>query len=113
MRAFLYARVGTGRQTQDLEQQLARLRAAALQRGQTVAGEFVDNCSGIVRQRRGLNQLLDRVLEGPVQPHVVLITAPDRLAHETDLREDLEEELRQHGCTVQYMQDAPAGPAAD
>jgi DNA invertase Pin-like site-specific DNA recombinase len=111
---FLYARVATAAQAQDLDRQLARLRAAVAELGGTVAGEYVDECPGDASDRAGLNSLLDNVALGPPpRPDVVLVTSSDRLARELARREGLINELQRHGCKVEFADEPLSDGAQD
>src|SRR6516225_2540709 len=83
MRVAVYARVSTARQAQSqtIEQQLDRLRAAAAERGWALDEQHVyrdDGYSGAGLGRPGLDRLRDHAALADLD--VVLVTAPDRLA---------------------------------
>ena len=106
MRVALYARVSTTRQaqTQTIEQQLERLRAAAGARGWDVDEALVyrdDGSSGASLSRPALDRLRDRAALAGVD--VVLVTAPDRLARNYVHQMLLLEELGRRGCRVEFL----------
>ena len=101
MRVALYARVSTTRQaqTQTIEQQLERLRAAAGARGWASVETHVyrdDGYGGASLSRPGLDRLRDRAALADVD--VVLVTAPDRLARNDVHQMLLLEELGRRGA---------------
>ena len=82
MRAAIYVRVSTQRQSQaqTIEQQLTRLRACSRERDWSLepAHVFVDDgYSGAKLNRPGLDSLRDRAALAEFD--VVLVTEPDRL----------------------------------
>jgi site-specific DNA recombinase len=106
MRVALYARVSTTRQaqTQTIEQQLERLRAAAGARGWALDETQVyrdDGYSGASLSRPALDRLRDRAALADVD--VVLVTAPDRLARNYVHQMLLLEELGRRGCRVEFL----------
>ena len=77
MNVALYARVSTD--GQDPELQLMALRAHAVNRGWTIAGEFIDQgYSGAKEKRPALDRLMKVAWEGTVQ--AVLVWRFDRFA---------------------------------
>src|SRR5215469_18146488 len=81
MRAALYARVSTTRQTQTIDQQLTRLLAHVERQGWPLKEQHIyrdDGYSGASLTRPGLDALRDRVALAEVD--LLLVTAPDRLA---------------------------------
>ncbi len=77
MRVALYARVSTD--GQDPALQLAALRAHAVNRGWTIAGEFIDQgYSGAKEKRPALDRLMTAAWAGTVQ--AVLVWRFDRFA---------------------------------
>jgi site-specific DNA recombinase len=106
MRAAVYARVSTPRQTQaqTIEQQLDRLRAAVAERGWELEDHHVyrdDGYSGASLGRPGLDRLRDHVALADLD--VVLVTAPDRLARNYVHQVLLIEELARCGCRVEFL----------
>ena len=77
MNVALYARVSTD--GQDPELQLMALRAHAVNRGWTIAGEFIDQgYSGVKEKRPALDRLMKIAWSGTVQ--AVLVWRFDRFA---------------------------------
>ncbi len=78
MRTALYARVSTLDRGQDPELQLAELRQVAVQRGWTIAGEYVDHgVSGAETSRPSLDRLLADCHAGKLD--LLLVWKLDRL----------------------------------
>jgi site-specific DNA recombinase len=107
MRIALYARVSTSRQAQaqTIEQQLERLHAHVQAQGETVAEQAVfrdAGYSGASLSRPGLDQLRDRAALAEFDR--VVVTAPDRLARKYVHQVLLLEELRGHGCAVEFVE---------
>lgn len=76
---YLYARVSTPKQKQDLENQLEALQNFSLKQGYQVKGAFKDIASGIsFEKRKEFFKLLDLVIAGKVSK--VIITYKDRLS---------------------------------
>lgn len=76
---YLYARVSTPKQKQDLANQVENLQTFAMKNGYQVNGVFQDIASGIsFEKRREFFELLDLVLANKVQR--VIITYKDRLS---------------------------------
>src|SRR5436190_1284086 len=106
MRAAVYARVSTTRQTQaqTIEQQLDRLHAAAAERGWALDERHVyrdDGYSGASLGRPGLDRLRDHAALDDLD--VVLVTAPDRLARNYVHQVLLIDELAGRGCRVEFL----------
>ena len=106
MRVAVYARVSTARQAQSqtIEQQLDRLRAAAGERGWELDDQHVyrdDGYSGASLSRPGLDRLRDHAALADLD--VVLVTAPDRLARNYVHQVLLIEELTGRGCRVEFL----------
>src|SRR5215469_5919196 len=106
MRVAVYARVSTARQAQSqtIEQQLDRLRAAAAGRGWVLGEQHVyrdDGYSGAGLGRPGLDRLRDHAALAELD--VVVVTAPDRLARNYVHQVLLIEELAGHGCQVEFL----------
>jgi site-specific DNA recombinase len=106
MRVGAYARVSTLRQAQQqtIDQQLERLSAHACAHHYDLNDEFVfrdDGYSGSTLNRPGLDRLRDRIRAGELD--CVLITAPDRLARSYVQQAILLEELKQHGCQIEFL----------
>ncbi len=107
MRTAVYVRVSTSRQAQaqTIEQQLEGLRAHLASQGCPLADEDIfrdDGFSGSTLKRPGLDLLRDRVAAGEVER--VLLTAPDRLARKYVHQVLLIEELQQHNCQVEFLE---------
>ncbi|MFR0570756.1 IS607 family transposase [Ligilactobacillus salivarius] len=76
---YLYARVSTPKQKQDLENQIENLQSFAMKNGYQVKGLYKDIASGISFERRKeFFELLDLVISGKVSK--VIITYKDRLS---------------------------------
>ena len=76
---YLYARVSTPKQKQDLENQIENLQSFAMKNGYQVKGLYQDLASGISFERRKeFFELLDLVISGKVSK--VIITYKDRLS---------------------------------
>ncbi|HEX3308860.1 MAG TPA: recombinase family protein [Streptosporangiaceae bacterium] len=106
MRVALYARVSTTRQAQaqGIEQQLDRLRTAAVERGWELDDQHVyrdDGYSGARLGRPGLDRLRDHAALAELD--VVLVAAPDRLARNYVHQVLLIDELAGHGCQVEFL----------
>ena len=107
MEVALYVRVSTSRQqqTQTIEQQLDRLRAHVAGHPEWhLAEEHIyrdDGYSGAQLNRPGLDRLRDQAALGSIE--LVLVTAPDRLARKYVHQVLLVEELRGHGCQLEFL----------
>lgn len=78
-KTYVYARVSTSKQKQDLENQVQLLKTFCLQNGYVLNGVYQDIASGISFEKRTeLFELLDEVLAGKVKR--VVITYKDRLS---------------------------------
>ena len=76
---YLYARVSTPKQQQDLENQIENLQSFAMKNGCQVKGLYKDIASGIsFEKRKEFFELLDLVIGGKVSK--VIITYKDRLS---------------------------------
>ena len=76
---YLYARVSTPKQQQDLENQIENLQSFAMKNGYQVKGLYKDIASGIsFEKRKEFFELLDLVIGGKVSK--VIITYKDRLS---------------------------------
>lgn len=76
---YLYARVSTPKQKQDLENQIENLQSFVMKNGYQVKGLYKDIASGISFERRKeFFELLDLVISGKVSK--VIITYKDRLS---------------------------------
>jgi site-specific DNA recombinase len=108
----LYARVSTERQAeqQTIEQQVARLRAYAQERGWPLDEAHVyrdEGCSGATLNRPALDRLRDALARGEVD--VLLVTSPDRLARRYAYQVWLLEAFERTGCTVIFLDRPPSG----
>jgi site-specific DNA recombinase len=106
MRVAVYARVSTARQAQSqtIDQQLDRLRAAVAERGWELDDQHVyrdDGYSGASLGRPGLDRLRDHAALADLD--VVLVTAPDRLARNYVHQVLLIDELAARGCQVEFL----------
>lgn len=76
---YLYARVSTPKQKQDLENQIENLKSFAMKNGYQVSGLYQDIASGIsFEKRKEFFELLDLVIDGKVSK--IIITYKDRLS---------------------------------
>jgi len=104
----VYARVSTNRQqqSQSIEQQLERLRAAAAaQPDWHLAEEHIyrdDGYSGAKLNRPGLDRLRDQAAMAAFE--LVLVTAPDRLARKYVHQVLLIEEFNKLGCQIEFLE---------
>lgn len=83
MRTAIYARISTVTHSQQhsIEEQISRLRACLLARGEAVADEHIfrdEGRSGATLNRPALDRLRDSVRLGDYDG--ILVTSPDRLA---------------------------------
>ena len=107
MEVALYVRVSTSRQqqAQTIEQQLERLRVQVADHQEWhLADEHIyrdDGYSGARLNRPGLDRLRDEATLGSIE--VVLVTAPDRLARKYVHQVLLVDELRGHGCQIEFL----------
>lgn len=111
MRTAIYARVSTVTHSQQhtLEEQINRLRASLLSRGEAVAEEHIfrdEGRSGATLNRPALDRLRDRLRLSDYDR--VLVTSPDRLARNYVHQMVLLEEFERAGCAVEFL-DQPAG----
>jgi site-specific DNA recombinase len=103
----LYARVSTKgqQQSQSIEQQIERLRAAvAAQPDWHLAEEHIyrdDGYSGAKLNRPGLDRLRDKAAMAAFE--LVLVTVPDRLARKYVHQVLLIEELDKLGCRIEFL----------
>src|SRR5262249_35194321 len=106
MRAAVYARVSTSRQAQaqGIEQQLDRLRAAAVERGWELDDQHVyrdDGYGGARWGGPGLDGVRDHGALADLD--VVVVAARDRLARNYVHQVLLIDELAGHGCQVEFL----------
>jgi site-specific DNA recombinase len=111
-----YARVSTERQAeqQTIEQQLARLRAYAGERGWPLdeAQVYRDaGYSGARLNRPALDRLRDAVARGAVD--TLLVTSPDRLARRYAYQVWLLEAFERAGCAVVFLDRPLSGDPQD
>jgi site-specific DNA recombinase len=107
MRAAIYARVSTSRQTRDrsIDQQVERLKAHAERKDWTLEQERVyldEGYSGASLNRPGLDALRDAAAMAEFD--VLVIAAPDRLARKYVHQVLLIEELQGRGCRVEFVE---------
>jgi site-specific DNA recombinase len=108
MQIAFYVRVSTRgqQQTQTIDQQLERLHTyAATHPEWQIADEHIyrdDGFSGAKLNRPGLDRLRDHARAARFS--CVLITAPDRLARSYVHQVLLIDELRQLGCTIEFVE---------
>jgi predicted site-specific integrase-resolvase len=76
--SVIYARVSTQKQKKDLENQLNALRNFAINSGIQIKQEISDIESGMTIDRKGLNELINQVINYEVDK--VIISYKDRLA---------------------------------
>jgi site-specific DNA recombinase len=111
MRTAIYARISTVTHSQQhsIEEQISRLRACLLARGEAVADEHIfrdEGRSGATLNRPALDRLRDHVRLGDYDG--ILVTSPDRLARNYVHQMLLLEELERVGCRVEFL-DQPVG----
>jgi site-specific DNA recombinase len=107
MRAAIYARVSTDRQSRDqtIDSQLAALRQWARDGGHDLRPEHTftdDGYSGARLDRPALDRLRDAAHQGGVE--VIAVYSPDRLARKYAYQALLLEEFRKAGCEVAFIQ---------
>lgn len=73
----IYARVSTQKQKQDLENQIKFLREYSISNGLNPKYQFDDIASGMNENRKGLNNLINEIIDGNVSK--VIISHKDRL----------------------------------
>jgi site-specific DNA recombinase len=108
MRAAIYARTAcvTQRPNSAMGLQLEALRAYAARRGMDIVAEFTEEgCSGLRRDRPGLNRL--RGLAERRGFDVLLICDPERLARDSGLQVLMLEELEQRGVRTIFLEGGP------
>ena len=107
MKIALYMRVSTGRQqqTQTIEQQFDRLQEHIQAHAEwQLSEEHIyqdDGYSGASLNRPGLDRLREQAAMAAFE--LVLLTAPDRIARKYVYQVLLIEELRSHGCQVEFV----------
>jgi len=111
MRSAIYVRVSTVTHSQQhtIEEQINRLRACLLSRGEAHDDEHIfrdEGRSGATLTRPALDRLRDHVRLGDYDR--ILITSPDRLARNYVHQMVLLEEFERAGCRVEFL-DHPAG----
>ena len=74
----VYARVSTTKQKQDLNNQIKFLKQYSLAKGMNPVYVFSDIASGMNENRNGLNELIDKIIEGKISK--VIISHKDRLS---------------------------------
>lgn len=105
VRAALYARVSTLHHGQDVGLQMDELRQAAVQRGWTVFGEYVDEgVSGAKASRPGMDRMLADARTGKFD--VVAVWKLDRLARSVIHLLGTTESLREWGVGLVSLRDA-------
>lgn len=78
-KTYIYARVSTAKQKQDLENQVHLLKTFCFQNGYVLNGVYQDIASGVsFEKRKEFFDLLDEVLAGKVKR--VIVTYKDRLS---------------------------------
>lgn len=107
---IIYARVSTeeqGRSGYSLAEQLRACRSAAatLAPGQPIV-EFVDEMSGELLERPGLQRALDLVRTGQVTYFVCL--DPDRLARKLMVQLLVTDEIERKGCKLEFVSSSYA-----
>jgi putative DNA-invertase from lambdoid prophage Rac len=112
MNAALYARVSTSNGGQNPEMQLAELREFASKRGWTIAGEFVDTCSGSKDRRPQLDTMMQLAKQRKVD--VIVVWKLDRFGRSLKHLVNALGELQAVGCDFVALRDnldltTPAG----
>ena len=108
MKIALYMRVSTGRQQQNqtIEQQFDRLQEHIQAHPEwQLSEEHIyqdDGYSGASLNRPGLDRLREQAAMAAFE--LVLLTAPDRIARKYVHQVLLIEELRNHGCQVEFVE---------
>ena len=100
IRAVIYARVSTNRQEREatIESQVKALRKYAQEKGYEIVGEYLDeDYSSATLASPGLDRLRDALPSGEIDPDVVLIHSPDRLARKALVEGLILEELGKAG----------------
>jgi len=92
----LYARVSTTKQKKDLENQIENLKTFCLGKGYTIDFVFSDIASGMNENRKGLNDLMNKIIEGEISN--VIISHKDRLSRFG--YGYLENIFNKFGCTI-------------
>ena len=113
MRSAIYVRVSTVTHSQQhtVEEQISRLRASLLSRGEASTDEHLfrdEGRSGATLNRPALDRLRDHVRLGDYDR--ILVTSPDRLARNYVHQMVLLEEFERAGCQVEFL-DQPVGDA--
>jgi site-specific DNA recombinase len=111
MRTAIYVRVSTVTHSQQhtIEEQINRLRACLLSRGEAPDDERLfrdEGRSGASLNRPALDRLRDGARLGDYDR--ILVTSPDRLARNYVHQMILLEEFERAGCTVEFL-DQPGG----
>jgi site-specific DNA recombinase len=106
-RVILYARVSTEEQAKkgySLQGQLRQLRDHAMEKAYTIATEAVDDgYEGDSLWRPGIDRVRRIIAEGGAD--LVLATERDRIARKRGYVFVLEEEFREHGCSLRALED--------
>lgn len=97
---FLYARVSTSKQKNDLENQIESLKLYSASKGYKVSGIYSDIASGIsFDKRKDFMEMLNHILDNEVEK--VVVTYKDRLSRiGFDLFKDL---FSAFGCDIEVM----------
>lgn len=101
-KTYVYARVSTSKQKQDLENQVSLLRTFCFQNGYAVDGVYRDIASGInFEKRTQFFELLNEVIAGRVKK--VIVIYKDRLSRVGfDLFKHI---FAKHGCDIVVMSE--------
>src|SRR5215212_4472660 len=106
-RVILYARVSTEEQAKkgySLQGQLRQLRDHAMEKAYTIATEAVDDgYEGDSLWRPGIDRVRRIIAEEGAD--LVLATERDRIARKRGYVFVLEEEFREHGCSLRALED--------
>lgn len=111
MRAAIYTRISTDKQTHD--SQLGELRSYCQRRGWADVAEYSDQISGAKFSRKGLDRLMDDARRGKLD--AVVVFKLDRLGRSLAHLAQLISELTNHAvaliCTSQGIDSSDSNPA--
>ncbi|OWP55856.1 MAG: resolvase, partial [Thermoplasmatales archaeon B_DKE] len=78
-KTVLYARVSTGKQKNDLQNQIQQLKQWCFMNGYTISAIYSDIASGVsFEKRKGFFEMLDEIINNKVEK--VIVTYKDRLS---------------------------------
>lgn len=100
---FLYARVSTSKQKNDLENQIESLKLYSASKGYRISGIYSDIASGIsFDKRKGFMEMVNHILDNEAEK--VVITYKDRLSRVGfDLFKNL---FSAFGCNIEVMYES-------